>query len=474
MGFTPDGRSVTWVEGPTIRTIPVSALWKADEKDEDAAEEKEGEAKKKEDPFALDPAVVSIPVDLQVPRARPSGAVVLTNARVLPMTGDTVLENVNIVIERDRITEIAKGATRPGAQVIDVSGKTVMPGLVDVHAHLHFTAADILPEQEWRYLTALDFGVTTVHDPSAFTDLVFTQAERVAAGLEQGPRVFSTGGVLYGALSADGAKTADLDAARGHLRRLAAVGASSVKVYQQSQRERRQWYSVACAEEHILCVPEGGGDLWMDLGMIVDGYQAIEHAFPTTPLYADVVGLIAGSTKGGDGLGTFHTPTLMVAYGGMPAKHWYFQHLDPFSNERLRRHTPSRWLDAGLWRLGHQLRDEDWRFQSTARDEGSLVRAGAHVTLGAHGELQGLGPHYELWALGGRYGDQRDPGAMSTWEALRAGTIEGARYLGLQDAIGTVEVGKLADLIVLEGDPLADLYQTANITFVVANGVVHR
>src|SRR5262249_30002118 len=153
-------------------------------------------------------------------------------------------------------------------------------GLVDVHAHLHFSSADILPEQEWRYQTELDFGVTTVQDPSTVTDLVFTQQERVEAGLEKGPRVYSTGAGLYGALASDAAVTPDPDAARAHVRRMKAVGATSVKVYQQSQRERRQWYVQACDEEHVLCVPEGGGDTFMDLSMVVDGFQSVEHALP--------------------------------------------------------------------------------------------------------------------------------------------------------------------------------------------------
>ena len=147
----------------------------------------------------------------------------------------------------------------------------------------------MLFRSEWRYQTALDFGVTTVHDPSASTDLVFTQAERVEAGYEVGPRVYSTGYVLYGALASDGAKTPDPESARRHVERMKLVGAQSVKVYQQSQRERRQWYVDACDALQMLCVPEGGGDMFQNLGMVADGFHAIEHALPTSPLYQDVI-----------------------------------------------------------------------------------------------------------------------------------------------------------------------------------------
>ncbi|MEQ1504980.1 MAG: amidohydrolase family protein, partial [Myxococcota bacterium] len=464
LGFSPDGKAVTWVQGDTIEQIPVDGLW--DDASDDDDEDDDDDDADREDPLAPDPRVVSLPIAVEVPRERPTGVVVLANARVIPMDTDQVLDGVNVVIDRDRIVEIGPGATRPGARVIDVTGKTVIPGFVDVHAHLHFTASDILPEQEWRYQTALDFGVTTVHDPSANTDLVFTQSERVEAGLEDGPRVWSTGSILYGALATFAADTPNPAAAVAHVRRLEAVGARTVKVYQQSQRDRRQWYAVACRAEGVSCVPEGGGDLFMDLGMVVDGYQAIEHALPETPLYADVRGLFAGSRGGsGDGLGTFHTPTLQVAYGGLSGKHWFEQHENPVDDPRLRRHTPTRWLEADQWRHELMAQDEDWRFRSTAIDDARLQADGVHVTLGAHGELQGLGVHWELWALGG-------PGAMSAQDALRAATIEGARYLGLDRELGSVTVGKLADLVVLDADPLADLHASTKIAFVVKNGEV--
>ena len=87
------------------------------------------------------------------------------------------------------------------------------------------------------------------------------------------------------------------------------------------------------------------------------------------------------------------------------------------------------------------------------------------MTLGAHGQLQGLGVHWELWALGG-------PGAMTPHEALRAGTLSGAQYLGLADDLGSVEQGKLADLIILNSNPLDDIHNSVDIHFVIKNGEV--
>ncbi len=341
-----------------------------------------------------------------------------------------------------------------GATVIGASGTTIMPGLVDVHAHVSHFFDGPSPQQNWAYMANLAFGVTTLHDPSANTSFVFSQSELVKAGGTVGPRVYSTGTILYGADGDFKAVINSLDDARSHLRRMKAVGAFSVKSYNQPRREQRQQVLQAARELEMMVVPEGGSTLYHNLTMIVDGHTGIEHNIPVAPLYNDVMSVWAETKVG-------YTPTLVVNYGGPSGEYYWYQHDSVWDNDRLLRFYPRSALDARA-RRPTIVPDDEYFHMEVSRSAKALVDRGGRVQLGAHGQLQGLAAHWELWMFA--------QGGMTNHEVLRAGTLFGAEYLGLDGDIGSLEAGKLADLVVLDANPLDDIRNTETIRLVMVNG----
>jgi imidazolonepropionase-like amidohydrolase len=109
--------------------------------------------------------------------------------------------------------------------------------------------------------------------------------------------------------------------------------------------------------------------------------------------------------------------------------------------------------------------DEEHVFKKHAEFMNDLVQAGGIAGVGSHGQLQGLGFHWELWSVAS--------GGMKNHDALKVATIHGAKALGLDDDLGTLETGKLADILIIDKNPLENLRNTNTITHVVKDGVVY-
>jgi len=470
LSWSDGGKTVSWVFGPVYHRLPLDKVFDAP-KTEDAsampplsapAPAKKKDAKKeddkKEDEKPKLPVSETIEITLSLQRTRPSGVTAYTGARIVTMRGDQVIENGTIVVDGDRIVAVGSAASTTvpsGAKVVSAAGKTIIPGLFDEHAHLHYSTLDVLPERPWKYLANLAYGVTSTHDPSAATQEVFAQSEMVEAGLMTGPRIFSTGYILYGANLPGKAPIDSLDDARHHLRRMKSLGAFSVKSYMQPRRDQRQWVIQAAREEKMMVVPEGGGDLPANLTHIVDGHTTVEHALPIAPLYKDVVTLFAKS-------GTSYTPTLLVAYGGFFGDHWFYQHEDVWKDERLLRYVPQAVVDGRARVRSVMAPDDDWHHLDIAKSAKSVLEAGGRVCLGGHGQLQGLGPHWELRAF--------VQGGMTPMQALRVGTLMPAETVGMDKDLGSIETGKLADFVVLEKNPLEKIENSSSVSLVVKNG----
>lgn len=400
-----------------------------------------------------------ITVGLEVEQAIPTTSYLLKNARIITMNGEEVIEKGSLLIEGNKITKIAKNISAAGAKVIDCSGKTIMPGLVDAHAHASHFRYGLTPQKHWPYFANLAYGVTTMHDPSANSETVFAQSEMIKAGKMVGPRVFSTGTILYGADGDFKAPIETLEDAKSALRRTQSYGAFSVKSYNQPRRDQRQKVIAGARELEMMVVPEGGSFYLHNLSMILDGHTTIEHNIPVAPLYNDMLSLWKESK-------TAYTPTLIVNYAGMSGEYYWYQKTNVWEKERLLRFTPRSIIDS---RSRHRtmIPDEEYEIGHIQTSESckALADLGIMVNMGAHGQLQGLGAHWETWML--------QQGGMSNLQALKSATIFPANTLGLDKSIGSIEVGKLADLLILDKNPLDNIQNSESITHTMVNGVLY-
>ncbi len=396
-------------------------------------------------------------VTVEVTRARPTGSVLLSGARIITMKGDAVIASGDVLVTDNRIAAVGKkGSIKApaGTRTIDVAGKTIMPGFVDAHSHM-WAPRGLHQTEVWQYLANLAYGVTTTRDPQTSTPDVFAYADMVDAGIIPGPRIYATGPGVFA-----GVGIGDQESAMRYIKRYRdAYKTNTLKQYVAGDRLVRQWIIQACQEYGLTATVEGNLDLKQDLTQMADGYSGQEHSLPIMPLYKDVIEFMA-RTK------TFYTPTILVAYGAPWSENYYFEHENAATDTKLRKFVPWELLDTMTRRRGQWFLPEEYGHAAIAKGIADLVHAGGRAGLGSHGQMQGLGAHWETWNL--------QSGGLTPHETLRVATQFGAEAIGLQQDVGSVEVGKLADLLVLDKNPLENIRNTNTIRYVMKNGEIYQ
>ncbi len=463
--WSKDGKSIIWSVGSTIYTQALADVeWVKPEKSEENAEDAEAaaqggdsadaeadaEAEEKEKPKPYK----SYKADVVVPRDHPQGTILLQGATVITMGGQGVIENADLLITDGRFAAVgARGSldVPNGAEIRDMSGKFITPGFVDSHGHWrNWSRNDVIEEYFWPFLANVAFGVTSGLDVQTGTTDIFVFQDMVEAGRMIGLRAWSTGPGVFSdtVIKSKEQAVKVLTRYKDHYR------TKNIKAYLTGNRQQRQYVIEAAKEVGIMPTTEGGLDAKLDLTHMIDGFAGNEHNLPIIPLYKDVVELAAQT-----GIG--YTPTLLVTYGGPWGENFFYTTMNPHDNVKMNRFMPHNVLDQSTKRRPW-VRTEEYAFTRVADSAIAVQRAGGKVGIGSHGQFQGLGYHWEMWALGS--------GNATPMEVLKAATIDGAHIIGHGDEVGSIEPGKFADLVILNADPRSDLKNTADIHRVMMNG----
>jgi len=434
--WTDDGRSIGWAIGSSWLSRPLAGvkLLAANSDDRTA------------DPGAPE----RWDADVEILRTPAPGAMLLRGATALTMYKQSVVPNADILVVDGRIAALGpKGTIAVPKDVIvrNVAGKWILPGFIDDHDHVADIRRGLLDLESWGVAANLAHGLTTVFDPSTLSIDMLAYQDLIDAGLMTGSRIRSTGPAIFSFndLASKGEVDRVLDRYRDYYR------LRNIKLYRTGNREVREWIAQSAREHGLRVTSEGAGSDKLDLTQIQDGISGSEHALPATPLYDDVVQLMARS-------GVSYNTTLLIQGGGQD---YFIVDRKPNGDPKLNRFAPRFIVDM-------KTRKGDWRelsddlFPAYAASALKVLHAGGIVGMGSHGEIPGLGFHWEMEA--------HVMGGWTPAEVLRAATLGSAEAIGREADLGSLEPGKMADLVVLDRNPLTDIRNTLSISSVMQGG----
>ena len=434
--WSSDGRSIGWALGSTWFDRPLADVkLLASDSPETAADPGR--------PERWD-------ADIAVPRENVRGALLLRGATALTMSGCGTIPDADILVVDGRIAAVGQRGSVPipkGVTVRDVSGKWIFPGFIDDHDHVADIRRGLLDLDSWGVASNLAYGITTAFDPSTLSIDMLAYQDLIDAGLLTGSRIRSTGPAIFSFNEFHSKQEVDrvLDRYRDFYR------LSNIKLYRSGNRRVREWIAQSAREHGLRVTTEGANSDKLDLTQVQDGVSGSEHALQMTPLYDDVVQLMARS-------GVSYNTTLMIEGGGQD---YFVVDRKPNGDPKLNRFAPRFIVDM-------KTRKRDWRdladdqFPAFAANARKIMLAGGIVGMGSHGEIPGLGFHWEMEA--------HVMGGWTPAEVLRAATLGSAEAIGREADLGSIEPGKVADLVILDRDPLVNIRNTLSLSMVMQGG----
>jgi imidazolonepropionase-like amidohydrolase len=412
-----------------------------------------------------DGATTDVPVDLTWTLENPTGRKVVHAGRLVDMTQPAARTDVDVVIEGHRIRSVEPhaAALHEGAEVVDASGLTVMPGLIEAHGHQHKEHGDLFGRVHLAY------GITSVRSPGAHPYEALEDREAIDSGQRVGPRTFSTGYLLDGwrpyypmASTAPDESVIDLE-----LDRAARLDYDLLKTY---VRLPDLLQKRAIEGAHKIGIPVSSHEIYP---AALSGVDSVEHTSATSRrgyspkqsglgiMYDDVVQIIAKSRMTitpTAALGGFNR--MLAADPGMPQRDVRMQRLFPFWVLESFKPRPQELPPA----FNIDPRTLQVMTERTRTNLANLLKAGARIVAGVDSPLTpyAISLHGEMEMYVGA--------GFTPFQALQTATVNTAELLAAD--VGTVEPGKLADLAIVEGDPLTDIKAARNVRKVVKNGEV--
>ncbi len=464
--WSPDGISIAYVQDGTLWTLPVDAEGQPNGEPQQRTEELAsapswtGDSQKilylaTDQLKLLDLAsgqTTEIPLNLEWQRPINEGSYVVHAGRLFNGKDSTYQENVDIIVEGNRIKDIVPHQTGYDIPEIDASDKTIIPGLFEMHTHQHATAGEKLG-RIW-----LAYGITNVREPGADPYDALERKEAWASGRRPGPREYFTGGLTDGSRVYYGLANSIIYSSHLQLEmdRAKRLGYDLIKTYVRMPDSLQKQITTAA---HEIGIPVSSHEIYPAMGYNVD---AVEHIRGTSrrgysmkqsnlkKTYSDVVQLLAKSQMN-------ITPTI-----GLQGGFYILADKNPniYANRQLNVLYPESYLTTlrtSMQRIQRVFPSYLENFEEIQKGVSDIVQAGGRVTAGTDSPFipYGTSLHVEMQL----YVD----GGLSPFQALQSATIRAAEAVGVANDLGTVEPGKLADFVMVEGDPLQNIEDAWNV-----------